>query len=149
MTKILLSLCVLTLSISINAQNLSELLNKNKSAYKISGEVVGLQDSSVMLAYYFGGKQYATDTAQAVNGKFIFTGDKELKGGMYLIVLPNQKYFDIIISDTHFSFKTDINDLVGAMTFKNSVENLKKNIKRHKKFFLFSGNILLITLQSS
>ena len=111
MKKILLVLSVLVLSISINAQSLSDLLNRSKSAYKISGEVVGLQDSSVMLAYYFGGKQYATDTAKVVNGKFTFTGDKYLKGGMYLIVLSDQHYFDIIISDTHFSFKTDINEV--------------------------------------
>ena len=123
MKKILLVLSVLAFTISINAQSLSDLLNRSKSAYKISGEVVGLQDSSVMLAYYFGGKKYATDTAKVVNGKFTFIGDKELKGGMYLIVLSEQQYFDIIISDTHFSFKTDINDLVGSMSFKNSVEN--------------------------
>ena len=31
-------------------------------AYKIEGEVVGLKDTEVILAYYFGGKQYAKDT---------------------------------------------------------------------------------------
>ena len=123
MKNILLLFTIVSLSFTINAQTLVDLLNKNKSGYKISGEVVGLQDSTVMLAYYFGGKQYATDTARVVNGKFTFIGDKELKGGMYLIVLSEQQYFDIIISDTYFSFKTDINDLVGAMSFKNSVEN--------------------------
>jgi thiol-disulfide isomerase/thioredoxin len=123
MKNILLLLTIVSLSFTINAQTLADLLNKNKSSYKISGEVVGLQDSTVMLAYYFGGKQYATDTAKVIKGKFTFKGKKELKGGMYLIVLSDQQYFDIIISDTHFSFKTDINDLVGAMSFKNSVEN--------------------------
>ena len=123
MKNILLLFTIVSFSFNINAQTLSDLLNKNKSGYKISGEVVGLQDSTVMLAYYFGGKQYATDTAKVVKGKFTFKGKKELKGGMYLIVLADQQYFDIIISDTHFSFKTDINDLVGAMSFKNSIEN--------------------------
>ena len=75
---------------SINAQSLIDLLNKNKKGYKIEGEIKGLKDSTVMLAYYFGGKQYATDTANVINEKFIFKGDKELKGGMYLVVLSEQ-----------------------------------------------------------
>jgi hypothetical protein len=96
---------------------------KEVISYNISCEIEGLQDTSVILAYYFGGKQYATDTAQSVNGNFTFKGDKELKGGMYLVVLPNQQYFDIIVSENKFSFSTKLDDLVGAMTFKNSKEN--------------------------
>ena len=91
--------------------------------YKIEGEIKGLVDSTVMLAYYFGGKQYATDTALVNNGKFIFEGDKILDGGMYLIVLNDQQYFDIIVSEQHFSFSTSVNNLVGDMTFKNTEEN--------------------------
>ena len=49
-----------------------------------------------MLAYYFGGKQYAKDTADVINGKFTFQGKEKLKGGMYLIVLSEDKYLDII-----------------------------------------------------
>jgi thiol-disulfide isomerase/thioredoxin len=98
-------------------------IDKEVISYNITGEIEGLQDTSVILAYYFGGKQYATDTAQSVNGNFTFKGDKELKGGMYLVVLPNQQYFDIIVSENKFSFSTKLNDLVGAMTFKNSKEN--------------------------
>ena len=76
-----------------------------------------------MLAYYFGGKQYATDTSKVVGGKFSFKGERELQGGMYLVVLANQQYFDIIVSEQHFSFSTKIDDLIGSMSFKNSNEN--------------------------
>ncbi|MEC7646467.1 MAG: DUF5106 domain-containing protein [Bacteroidota bacterium] len=114
-------LCVLcTISLTVFSQNI---FNQQQEKYRISGEVIGLQDSTVMLAYYFGGKQYATDTANVVNGKFTFEGNKELKGGMYLVVLSDNQYFDLIISEQYFSFSTKINDLVGAMTFKNSQEN--------------------------
>ena len=58
----------------------------DKSKYRIAGEVINLPDTSVLLAYYFGGKQYATDTAYSKNGIFVFEGDKELDGGMYMIV---------------------------------------------------------------
>ena len=93
------------------------------SKYKIEGEVTGLQDTEVILAYYFGGKQYAKDTAFSKNGKFVFTGDEELDGGMYLIVLPDQKWFDVIVSEQKFKFKTSLNNLVSDMTFVNSKEN--------------------------
>jgi hypothetical protein len=103
--------------------NQKKLSNKTEEIYKISGEIIGLQDSSVMLAYYFGGKQYATDTANVIDGKFTFEGNKELKGGMYMVVLSESKYFDLIISEQNFSFSTNVNNLVSEMTFKNSKEN--------------------------
>ena len=93
------------------------------SKYKIEGEVVGLEDTEIILAYYFGGKQYAKDTAVSKNGKFIFSGDKKLDGGMYLVVLPDQKWFDIIVSEQKFKFKTSLKNLVSDMTFTNSKEN--------------------------
>ena len=103
----LLLFCSLTfLGFSQNMFNNQQTTNNNKSKinYKISGEVIGLKDSTVMLAYYFGGKQYATDTSDVINGKFTFSGNKELKGGMYLVVLSESKYFDLIVSEQNFSF---------------------------------------------
>ena len=96
---------------------------EEKIGYEINGEIKGMKDSTIMLAYYFGGKQYATDTAIVTDGKFTFKGQKELDGGMYLVVLPDQQYFDIIVSEQKFSFSTDINNFVSAMEFKNSKEN--------------------------
>ena len=95
----------------------------SSSGYKITGEITGLGNDTVLLAYYFGGKQYASDTAYCTNGKFIFKGKKSLQGGMYLVVLPGNKYFDIIVSEQQFGIKTDINSLVPSMRFKNSKEN--------------------------
>ncbi len=91
--------------------------------YKIKGEIKNMQDTTAILAYYFGGKQYATDTTDVVKGKLTFSGDKELEGGIYLVVLPGGKYFELIISEQKFSFTTDKNDLVASMNFKNSREN--------------------------
>jgi thiol-disulfide isomerase/thioredoxin len=120
---VLSSLTLLSFSQSIFNKQRNTINDKTKKDYKISGEVTGLQDSTVMLAYYFGGKQYATDTANVIAGRFTFKGDKELKGGMYLVVLSESKYFDLIVSEQHFSFSTKLDNLVGAMTFTNSKEN--------------------------
>ncbi len=123
MKKILLLLVTVFVFTIVKSQTLSQLFNSKKEGYKISGEVIGLQDSTVMLAYYFGGKQYATDTATVVNGKFIFKGERVLKGGMYLIIFSENKYFDIIVSEQYFSFSTKLDSLVENMRFKNSKEN--------------------------
>ncbi len=123
MKNIILLFLVFYFSIHSNAQNLSELLAKSKGGHKISGEIKNMQDTTVILAYYFGGKQYASDTTNIVNGKLTFSGEKVLDGGIYLLVLPDGKYFELIISEQHFSFVTDKNNLVSSMKFQNSKEN--------------------------
>ena len=72
MKRIFLLFTVISVSFSAKSQTLAERLQQKKEGYQITGTVSGLKDSTVMLAYYFGGKQYATDTANVVNGKFIF-----------------------------------------------------------------------------
>ena len=67
--SILSSLTLVGLSQNV-FKNKDSVKNTTKDNYKISGEIIGLQDSSVMLAYYFGGKQFARDTAFSINGKF-------------------------------------------------------------------------------
>ena len=118
---LLFILCLTITSLSYSQSKFGQ--KRTIQGYSISGEIKGLQDTSVMLAYYFGGKQYATDTTDVVNGKFTFKGKKELPGGMYLVVLSNQQYFDIIVSEQKFSFSTKLDDLIGSMTFINSKEN--------------------------
>jgi len=107
--------------------------------YNISGEIKNIEDTTAILAYYFGGKQYASDTTEIVNGKLTFRGDKKLNGGIYLLVLPDGKYFELIISEQNFSFITDKNDLVSSMRFQRSKENnafyeyLRYVAKKHKE----------------
>ena len=99
-------------------------ITKAQSGYQIKGTVRGIADTTCMLAYYFGDKQYARDTAEIdANGTFIFKGSEPLKGGIYLIVFPEGKYTEIIVSEQQFSFTSDITNLVASMNFKNSKEN--------------------------
>lgn len=124
-TTLLLLSCLTLLAFSQNIFNKkgSTFTDKEKEDYKIKGEVIGLQDSSVILGYYYNGNYYATDTAHVIDGKFIFEGNKELKGGMYFVMLSEKILFDIIISEKNFSFSTRLNDPIGSMTFKKSKEN--------------------------
>ena len=123
MKRITLLIILSAITLDAFSQNIFNNEQKIKNGYKINGEIKGLKDSTVMLAYYFGGKQYVSDTAIVKNGKFTFEGEESLKGGMYLIVLSESKYFDLIISDQYFSFSTKLDDLVGGMIFEKSNEN--------------------------
>ena len=102
----------------------ANIVAKAQSGYQIKGMVRGLVDTTCILAYYLGDKQYAKDTAEVdANGSFVFQGSEALKGGIYMIVFPEGKYVDIIVSEQRFSFTTDIANLVASMNFKNSKEN--------------------------
>ncbi len=99
-------------------------LFSGESGYRIKLKVDGIQDSVCYLAYHYGDKQYMADTAAvSPNGTCVFEGDEALPGGIYLIVLPNKKYFEVLISEQHFSIETDADDPVGKMSLKKSHEN--------------------------
>ena len=55
--------------------------------YDLKIHVNGNTDSICYLGYYYGDKQYLIDTVLVKNGKFSFSGDEPLDGGIYLIVM--------------------------------------------------------------
>ena len=98
----------------------------SQNAYRFEGQVKGLKDSTCMLAYYYGDKQFAKDTAEIdEEGRFVFSGDETLDHGMYMVVLPDGNYFEMIVTEDRFSFTTSLDNLIGNMKFSNSNENEK------------------------
>ncbi len=63
--------------------------------YNLQFKINGIPDKTVKLAYYFADKQYLKDTTVAQNGAFVFRGDEALPGGIYIVILPNNQYFEI------------------------------------------------------
>jgi thiol-disulfide isomerase/thioredoxin len=98
---------------------------KVEEKYAIKIKVNGLRDTVCYLANYYGDKQYLRDTAKVdEKGNFTFEGNSKLDGGIYLIVLPGNNYFETIITDEqNFSMETDTADFVRNMTITNSSEN--------------------------
>ena len=71
-----------------------------KKGYEISFNIEGLTDSTVYLAYHLGDKQYLKDSLKIdKSGHGVFMGPEALPGGIYMIVLPGRKYFEMLISD--------------------------------------------------
>lgn len=96
-----------------------------KEGYHIKVNVSGIKDTTSLLAYYFGANQYVYDTVEVNSeGYFEFMGEDKLDRGMYMIVLPGDKFFDIIVDkQQHFEIKTSIEDLVESIEFTNSPQN--------------------------
>ncbi|MBN2861815.1 MAG: redoxin domain-containing protein [Bacteroidales bacterium] len=96
-----------------------------KSGYEISVTVSGLKDSTIFLAYHFGDKQYITDTVILdKNGYGNFTGQETLAQGIYMIVLPGKKYFEILVSeDQRFAVSCAYRDYFNTLKFSGSEIN--------------------------
>lgn len=93
--------------------------------YNIQVSISGLRDSSIYLAYHFGDKQYLTDTVKLDSRGFaLFRGEKSLPQGIYMIVLPGRKYFEILMTDDQqFSVSCLYSDFFNTLEFKGSDEN--------------------------
>lgn len=93
--------------------------------YEIDITINDLQDSTVFLAYHLGDKQYIKDTIKLdKTGHGVVQGQEALPEGIYMIVLPGRKYFEILIStDQHFTVKCTNSDYFNTLKFTGSEEN--------------------------
>lgn len=95
------------------------------NGYEISVAINGLPDSTVYLAYHFGDMQYLKDTLKLdKNGYGILSGGESLPQGIYMIVLPGRKYFEILMSSVQFfSITCNYSDYFKTLKFTGSDEN--------------------------
>ncbi|WP_044198732.1 TlpA family protein disulfide reductase [Dyadobacter tibetensis] len=97
--------------------------------YQIDAEISGMADSTFILGHYSrSNTQFIPkDTAKAdARGKVSFIGEKNLPGGLYVILFPgNSKWIELVYSgkETNIQIRTDTSDIVGKMVIKNSPEN--------------------------
>jgi hypothetical protein len=101
--------------------------------------IQGLSDTECYLGNHYGDKQYVKDTVHVdKNGWMTFSGKESLDGGIYLIVLPNKTYFELLIADEqHFTVETDTLDYVGHLKVTGSLENRLFN--EHQKYLMEKG----------
>lgn len=101
------------------------LLLAGKPKYEIKVKFTNLADTICFLGNYYGDKQYIKDTAQIdEKGNCVFTGENDLPGGIYLVITPSKKYFEILINtELFFSLETDTTDFTSTMKVKGSKEN--------------------------
>ncbi len=100
-------------------------LHGQQTGYNINIAINGLSDSTVYLAYHFGDKQYLKDTITLdKSGKGVFDGKETLPEGIYMVVLPGRKYFEMLMSkDQQYSLECSYSDFTGTLKFTGSTEN--------------------------
>jgi len=97
-----------------------------EKGYKISIKLTGSTDTTLLLAHYFGSKQYLDDTAyRNKQGVFIFEGTEKLKDGMYIVAgTSKSKYFDFFLTGSQqMEFACDPANVVNTMQVKGSDDN--------------------------
>ncbi len=95
--------------------------------YEIPLKVKNLKDSMIYLGHHFGNGFFVNDSLKLdKNGLAVFKGNTKLKGGIYFILLPKNRYFDFLIDNNqHFSINCDTSDFLNSVKFKNSYQNEK------------------------
>ena len=103
----------------------ASLAGQLKNGYEIDVTIHGLKDSSIYLAFHYGDKQYIKDTVKLDDtGRCKIAGKETLPQGIYMIVLPGRKYFEILISDDQFfNIDCSYSDFFGTLKFTGSDEN--------------------------
>jgi len=83
------------------------------------------QDSTAIIAHYYGDNQYIPrDTAKFDSkGMVQFKGKKELPEGVYLLVLPKNKYVEFLVGEQVQSLEFDTSDAISTMNVKEGIEN--------------------------
>jgi peroxiredoxin len=97
-----------------------------KPAYEIKVTVKDYPGDSLVLAYKLGSKNYIKDTTACIAGKAVFSGDKPLEGGIYLVLMPpDNKYFEVLVNpeEQFMTFETTGPNYVEAMKVKGSKDN--------------------------
>lgn len=86
--------------------------------------IPGIEKDTIYLANYYGNKLYYADTCVAdTKGRAIFKSQKGYKSGVYAVVIPGPKYFEMIVNEPVIRMATDTVDLVGNLAVKTSKEN--------------------------
>lgn len=86
--------------------------------------IAGSAKDTVYLANYYGNKLYYADTCVAdAKGKVQFKSPKGYKAGVYAVVVPGPKYFEMIVNEPTIKMATDTVDLIGNLAVKSSKEN--------------------------
>ena len=118
-TRCLYTLLALTLSVFTAAAQ-----SKNQG-YTYKFKIKDFQDATVILAHYYGENQYIPkDTAKADSkGNLVFSKKKDLPGGVYLLVLPNNKDVEVLGVEPNVQMEFDTVNVIASMRVKESAEN--------------------------
>ena len=122
MKRLIFGLLIISAFFSINTIHAGK-----GNGHELKFRVTNIKDTTAYLAYYYGNVQLMKDTAEVDSkGNFTFKGSSPLPKGIYLVVLPGKKYFEVIVNEQQFFMETAENDkgsFVENMKVEGSIEN--------------------------
>ena len=109
----------------LNHTSIQAQTGKKREGHKIEFRVKGIADTSAIIAHYYGDNQYIPrDTARFDSrGKITFEGKSLLPEGVYLLVLPRNRYVEFLIGEQFQSLELDTVDAIASMVVKEGQEN--------------------------
>ena len=91
--------------------------------YQFKFKIKGTENDTLYMANYLGKKLYYYDTAYTDNnGVTIFKGES-IPGGIYAVVTPGPKYFEIVVNEPKIELETSKDNFAENMNVKISDEN--------------------------
>lgn len=118
MLRNLLTTTVVAVSVASFAQT------PNGDQRRLDVTVKGVSKDTVFLANYYGNKLYYADTAMAdAKGRVVFDRAKGYKSGVYAVVVPGPKYFEVLLDEPEIVLESDTTDLLGRLVVKKSTQN--------------------------
>lgn len=93
--------------------------------YRVEVRFSDLTNQEVILGHHFGKTQYTVDSATIdENGVAVFEGEGDtLRYGVYLVYVPNVRYFDFLFNEPEIVMETSIENPVADMNVVKSKEN--------------------------
>ena len=98
---------------------------QDKEGYQIEVNIDDLSNSDLYLGFHYGNRQLIKDTIGLdQNGQGVFRGNTNLDQGIYLVITPGKKYFEMLVGrDQHFSLSASKGNLVHSLEFEGSEIN--------------------------
>ncbi|HBS85095.1 MAG: hypothetical protein A2W91_01280 [Bacteroidetes bacterium GWF2_38_335] len=106
------------------------------SQHNITFKINGVKNVPLTIGYHYGSevvRKYTVDLDKT--GKGVFSGDTPIPGGIYLAILPDNNFFEFLMTDDReFTLETDTSHFVLAMKVIGSDDNTMFN--DYQKFML-------------
>jgi thiol-disulfide isomerase/thioredoxin len=93
--------------------------------YRIEVQIKGVSNDTLILGEYFTSRMVPKDTIMLdQNGAGVFEGKEALSGGLYLMYIDPQHYFDFLLGDDQeLQVSADKNQLPQSVSFQGSDDN--------------------------
>lgn len=93
-------------------------------AYEINFTITGGENQTLYFGHYYGDKKTIRDSVLLnEQGKAVLSGDDQLAGGIYFIVLTSKKYVEFLVNDDdEFKVKSDTTDIFNNLQIEGAEE---------------------------